>query len=168
MKAKSLFIGMLCLLCANIASADKKDEKVIYKWENNGLIYYSHIKPVGITNFTKLDSQGRKIIDFSQEFDEIVEIAVRPDMMKKEKEGEKKLSAADEAVKEVEDQLKEKERQKVYKKNCELARKNVAMINNGEVYKPDASGNMIRLSGDELVKRRAREEKNVNFYCSED
>lgn len=155
-----LFCGVVFAQGNNLA------QKVIYKWENDGLIYYSHIKPTAVQDFVKLDAEGRRVEDFTEEFDEIVEIAVvRPE---KGAESEAEAQTPSEAAqREVEEELAKKSAQEVKNKNCETARKNMSTLDGGEVYERDSQGNMIRLSAEQIDSKRKNVQRDVDYFCEE-
>ncbi len=164
MKGNRLSIALLGLLTAStMMAAEKIETKVIYKWTNNGLVYYSHIKPASVTNAIKLDAQGRKIEDFTDEFDEVVQITVRPKSVKKADKGKNKgavMSAKEKA------DLEKTKAEDIRKKNCETARKNMRTIEGGEVYERDSQGNMIRLSPEAIQGKRKNVQRDIDYFCS--
>lgn len=154
------------LICGSALAQQKLTEKVIYKWESDGLIYYSHIKPAEVRDFIKLDAEGRRIEDFTEDFDEIVEIAVmRPKAVTDE--GDEPATPAEAAQKEVEDQLAQQSAQEVKNKNCQTAQKNMSTLDGGEVYERDSQGNMLRLSAEQIASKRKNVQRDVDYFCSE-
>ncbi len=165
MKGNRLSIALLGLLTVGtLMAAEKIETKVIYKWTDNGLVYYSHIKPTSVTNAIKLDAQGRKIEDFTDEFDEVVQITVRPKSVKKD-DKENKDKGAVMSAKEKAD-LEKTKAEDIRKKNCETARKNMRTIEGGEVYERDSQGNMIRLSPEAIQGKRKNVQRDIDYFCS--
>lgn len=166
MQGNRLFVLVCSVLLLGSAFAQQKklDDKVIYKWEQDGLIYYSHIKPLKIKDFIKLDAQGRRVEDFTEDFDEIVEIAVvRPD--REVETTSENLTAAEAAQKEVEKELAEGKAQDIRDKNCQTARKNMSTLDGGEVYERDSSGNMIRLKTEQIDSKRKNVQRDIDYFC---
>lgn len=157
MKKSRLLVLLSCLVFSLSFAENSNSGKVIYKWEQNGLVYYSHIKPKGISNVTKLDPNGRKIEDYTEDFGEVVQIIVRP----KNQTSTKAVSTDEEK------QLAENREQEIQKENCDKARKNLETLNGGEVYERDSQGNMIRLSAEQIQNKRANVERDVEFFCAQ-
>lgn len=157
MKKSRLLVLLSCLVFSLSFAENSNSGKVIYKWERNGLVYYSHIKPKGISNVTKLDPNGRKIEDYTEDFGEVVQIIVRP----KNQTSTKAVSTDEEK------QLAENREQEIQKENCDKARKNLETLNGGEVYERDSQGNMIRLSAEQIQNKRANVERDVEFFCTQ-
>lgn len=157
MKKSRLLVLLSCLVFSLSSAENNNSGKVIYKWERNGLVYYSHIKPKGISNVTKLDPNGRKIEDYTEDFGEVVQIIVRP----KNQTSTKAVSTDEEK------QLAENREQEIQKENCDKARKNLETLNGGEVYERDSQGNMIRLSAEQIQNKRANVERDVEFFCTQ-
>lgn len=165
---------LLALACGVLffssAFAQEKQlaNKAIYKWERDGLIYYSHIKPTAVKDFIKLDAEGRRIEDFTEEFDEVVEIVVaRPDTVKKTTETDEVRTAAEEAQLEVEQRLADNQAEEARNKHCQTARKNMATLDSGEVYERDSQGNMIRLKSEQITSKRKNAQRDIDYFCSE-
>lgn len=143
-------------------------KKVIYKWNENGLINYSHIKPLHIKNPTKLDAEGRAIEEFTEEFDEIISISVRPNAVaKKEEKVTSSSTESTESVEEPSKDVKQKRQADQKRANCQIAKRNMETLQGGEVYEKDEAGNMIRLKPDELEAKRKNVEKDVDYFCAE-
>ncbi len=173
---KSHLLILLSSLVFTLGFADdsKKVEKVIYKWERGGLIHYSHIKPEGVSGVIKLDSNGRKIEDYTENFGEVVQIVVRPP--KKETKSEEEAQEASAAenqekqkkitiVKAKDKQKADSQEQKLRKENCQTARKNLETINTGEVYERDPKGNLVRMSDKQLETKRKDAQRDIDYFC---
>lgn len=161
MKGNRLSIVLSGVLMLTFAgAADNLESKVIYKWNENGLVYYSHIKPANVTDFVKLDSNGRKIEDFTEEFDEIVQITVRPQAVKDSSKDDGVVMSDEEKAK-----LEKTKAEDVRKKNCDTARRNMTTLESGEVYEKDSKGNMIRLSPDAVASKRKNVQRDVDYFC---
>lgn len=136
--------------------------KVVYKWSDKGVIYYSHIKPINITKFERLDKQGRIITDTDTEgFGELVEI-VRPNL-------DKPADAANptnEHDSEMSKALALQQQDELKKRNCATAKQNLNILNSGEVYEPDAQGNMTRLSAEQIEAKRVNVNRDVDYFCN--
>ncbi len=135
-------------------------KKPIYKWEQNGLIHYSHIKPEGIKNATKLDASGRKIEDYTEEFKELERTVIRPKKVDMTQMAE--LTTTNEVK-----LLEQKAAKQMKEKNCQITRKNLEALKQGEVYETDSEGNKIRLTEEQLNIRRKNVEQDFKQYCSE-
>ncbi len=135
-------------------------KKPIYKWEQNGLIHYSHIKPEGIKNATKLDANGREIEEYSKEFNEIEQIVIRPKNLTITKTTG---LATDDEIK----RLKQKANEKMKEQNCQTTHKNLEALNQDEVYETDSKGNKIRLTDEQLKIKRKNVERDFKYFCSE-
>ncbi|MPV86551.1 hypothetical protein [Ostreibacterium oceani] len=158
MKRNRLLVMIVAMALASTASAQNNvNQKVIYKWVQDGLVHYSHIKPLGIDGAEKLDAKGRKIQDFTEEFDEIVEIAVRPKAEKKEEEPQTKQ----------EEILQAEEERSAREKNCATANKNMQVIDGGEVYERDSSGNLIRLTPEQVDNKRKNVQRDIDYFCGD-
>lgn len=165
MKKYYLVIFMLIGVLFNPVNAESRvDSKVIYKWFEDGLVNYSHIKPLHVKKVTKLDADGRAIEDFTEEFDEIISISVRPSSHAKQ---EKKNTVAEKQDEQSEVNDKEKRRTEQREKNCEIAKRNMKMLEGGEVYEKDAKGNMIRLKPEDIVSKQKNVARDVDYFCSE-
>lgn len=161
MKKSRLLIALLGTVLLSQVSAQKLANKVIYKWEQNGLIYYSHVKPVNVSNFTKLDEQGRKIEDFTEDFGEVVQIIVRPPSAGGNADG----TTATEEMTDTEKQLAEDKAKDQKKENCEKAKKNLATLKTGEVYEKDNKGNLIRMSPEQIQTKLTETNKDIAYFC---
>lgn len=160
MKKNRLFILLSSLvLTLSFAQDNNGAGKAIYKWEAGGLVYYSHIKPDHVKNVTKLDSSGRKIEDYTEDFGEVVQIIVRP-------KNETSTTAGSTSI-DAEKQLAESREQDIRTENCNKARKNLETINGGEVYERDSKGNLIRLTEEQIQNKRKNVERDVDYFCSE-
>ncbi len=160
---KSYYFTILGCLFFTICTAEDNnpaDRKPIYKWEQNGLIHYSHIKPEGVKNAIKLDANGRKIEDYTEEFNEIEQTIIRPKKSNMAKMAT--LTTANEA-----NLLAEKAEAKMKEENCQITRNNLKALNQGEVYETDSEGNKIRLNDEQLKIKRKNIEKDFNYFCSE-
>ncbi len=160
MKKGRLFV-LLSSLLFTVGFAETKgdiDKKPIYKWEENGMINYSHIKPLNVKNFIKLDSSGREIEDYTEGFGTIEQVIVTPKKSNKMAE----LTLAGESQRQ-----EEKSEKAIKEKNCEVARKNLATVNTGEVWERDSQGNLVRLSKEQIQAKREKIERDVNYFCSE-
>ncbi len=167
MKGKQLLIGSLCLLCTAAFAQSHYKGKVIYKWKKNDLVYYSHIRPANVTDFVKLDSQGRKIEDLGDGFGQIVEIAVRPDIPENSPENDgQPQNDVEAAAKEIEDNISAQQEAAKRQKNCEISKKNMATLDSGEVYEPDAAGNMMRLTPEQMASKRANVQRDIDYFCA--
>ncbi len=153
---KSHFFVFLGTLIVTL-SFSQQDKKIIYKWEKNGLVHYSHIKPEGAKNIIKLDADGRKIENYSENFGEIVQIVVSP---KKHKQTLTDTSSnrADNTEEQADKQRRE---------YCQIARQNLQQINSGDLYERNAKGELIRLSNEQLKTKRIKAERDVTYYCTE-
>lgn len=158
-KSRLLILLSSMFFTLGLAQSSRISEKAIYKWEQGGLVYYSHIKPQGIDDFIKLDSSGRKVEDYTEDFGEVVQIIVRPN--EQEEGGEEKADATEET------KTAEHQEEEIKKKNCETARKNLAILDSGEVYERDSQGNMIRLTVEEMQNKRKNVERDVDYFCAE-
>lgn len=165
MKKNRLLVLLLSALLASWSFAEKKsmaNEKAIYKWEDNGLVYYSHIKPSHVKDFIKLDSRGMRIEEYTEDFGEVVEIVMRPENLDKAETAKEtnETSPEDDAIA----TLKEEE---IRKKNCETAKRNMKTLDSGEVYEQDEKGNMIRLSLEQIDAKRKNVTRDVDYFCGE-
>ncbi len=160
MKKGRLFILLSSLLftVSFAGSNGDMDKKPIYKWEQDGKINYSHIKPLDVKNFVKLDSSGREIEDYTEDFGTIEQVVVRPKKDNKIAE----LTLAGESKRQ-----EEKSEKETKQKNCEIARKNLATVDTGEVWERDSLGNLVRLSQEQVQAKREKIERDVNYFCSE-
>lgn len=170
MKKQYLFACVLAALTVNVAVAQKKGAqksstpKVIYKWTEDGLIHYSHVKPAKVKTFTKLDAKGREIEDFSKDFGEVQEIIVRPSKAQKASaDNSGKTSLESESNQRVAAEAAKNMKQK----NCETAQKNLNLLKGGEVYERDSQGNMIRLTKEQIDSKLTNVQKDVGYFCSE-
>ncbi len=166
MKKHHLLASAICLSSLNISLAEQAMVPVAYKWERSGLVHYTAYKPNDVSEkeVVKLDAQGRVIVDVKDGDFIQLEQAVRPEITKKEAE-EKADTGADVAAKEVSKELASKQLEKLRAKNCKVAKKNMQMIEGGEVYEPDDKGNMMKLSKEQLETNRKRVQKDINYYC---
>ncbi len=146
MKKSHLLILLSSLI---VTSSFAAGDKAIYRWEQGGLVHYSHIKPIHVENVTKLDSSGREIEDYTEDFGEIVQIVVRPPAKDKKQQVEKVAASAEEIQK-----AQEKSEKETRKKNCEIANTNLKTINTGEVYETNAKGEKVRLTPEQLEVQR--------------
>lgn len=168
-----LFFGMFCLFCVSSVSAQQGlSTQVIYKWESQGLVYYSHIKPADVVDFIKLDSQGRKIESFTDEFDEIVEIVTRPQSVQQRQNDEggeniDEMSGAKASAKKAEAELAKERDAEIRVRNCEIARKNMSKLDGGEVYEPDSAGNMMRLKPEQITAKRKNVQRDIDYFCAD-
>lgn len=170
MKGNRLLAITLLLATSHLAVAQDNalEGKVIYKWTGeDNLIHYSHIKPTAVSNFQKLDAQGREIVDFTEDFDEIIEITVRRPIIHEAEQFGDKASTQEKNNAEIAKKISEGEADSVKQKNCQTAKKNLAMLNAGEVYEKDSSGNMIRLKPEQIMQKRKNVERDVDYFCGE-
>ncbi len=169
MQKKSLLMAVLAAVVLSSAVAQHKplDQKVIYKWEREGLIYYSHIKPLDVRDFIKLDAEGRRVEDFTEDFDEIVEIVVARPKPVKANSGTEAKTPAKAAQEAVENELAEDKAEEIRNKNCETARNNMAKLEGGEVYQRDSEGNMIRLKPEQVESKRKNVQRDVDYFCND-
>lgn len=153
MKGKLILLALALTTSAAFAQSNSVADRVIYKWIDGGLVYYSHILPQGVEDYTKLDSRGIEIIDYSDEFNEVVEMAVRPKTLENstEQKEEPKTNAADD----------------VKKRNCEIAQNNMRLLDRGDVYDKDADGNVIALDKAQVETKRKNTQEDINYYCNQ-
>lgn len=154
MKGKLLLLA-LSFMVTSAFSQNTVTDRVIYKWIDGGLVYYSHILPKGVNDYVKLDSRGIEIKDYSQDFDEIEVIAVRPKTLENTTQEEKK----DEAKAEGPDDVK--------KRNCEIAQNNMRLLDRGEVYDKDSEGNLVALSGEQVTSKRKNTQQDIDYFCAQ-
>lgn len=168
MKKHYLFACVLAVLSVNVAVAQKKNtQKVIYKWTENGLIHYSHVKPAKVKDFIRLDTKGRKIEDFSKDFGEVQEIIVRPSKNQKVDTKDSKDDSKSNLEKDSEQQAAAIAAKEAKQRSCNTAKNNLKLLQGGEVYERDAKGNMIRLSKEQIESKLKSVNKDVGYYCSE-
>lgn len=151
------------LLSSPVNAEGNVDAKVIYKWFEDGLVNYSHIKPLHVKEVIKLDAEGRAIEDFTEEFDEVISISVRPNSQTKK---EKKPIASEKQDEQLDVSDEEKRRIEQRKNNCEIAKRNMKTLAGGEVYEKDAQGNMIRLKPEDIASKQKNVAKDVDYFCS--
>lgn len=144
------------------------DTNVIYRWTENGLVHYAKIPPndrpdclavrkTGMGDCVRLNKYGLEIRvrDDSGEFF-IIEPIQQPESPE----------VADSApVEQIEQRSLDTERQR--KKNCEQARENMRVLTEEQdAYRRDeTTGNLIRLSNEEIEARRQQTEKDIAYYC---
>lgn len=158
MKKYNFLVLFLGVLGWSISTAQETiQEKVIYKWNRDGLVHYSHIKPAAIDDFVKLDNTGRRIEEVSEDFGEIVEVVVRP-----------KKASMDEKTGEilVTEPQKETQGQTIRQQNCEASQGNLATLQRGEIYEKDEQGNMMPLSPEKIESKRKKFQKDIEYYCN--
>lgn len=155
-----MLLGCFLFTLSIAESKGSIGKKPIYKWEQNGLIHYSHIKPDGIKNTIKLDANGRKIEEYTKEFNEIEQPVIRPKNLSTIRTSE--LTTDNEAKR-----LEKKAEDKMKAQNCQTTRKNLEALNKGEVYDTDSEGNKIRLTDEQLKIKRKNIEKDFKVFCSE-
>lgn len=162
MKKHGLLVALATVVGLQVATAqDSLQEKVIYKWNQGGLIYYSHIKPAGLKNYIKLDNTGRRIEDISDDFGEIVEVVVRPNEAAMNDKPQNNGKATT-----VSEQLKKGRAEEQKQKNCETSKRNLATLDSGEVYEKDSSGSMVRLTAEQLASKRKNVQRDVDYFCN--
>lgn len=158
----SVYLLLLGAVLMNTAQAQNKIEtKVIYKWLENGLVHYSHIKPVHANDVTKLDAEGRTIEEFTESFDEIISISVRPSLPPKTS------SQTTEPVEKKAITAKAQRAIEQKKKNCATARRNLKTLKGGEVYEKDEAGNMIRLKPEDVASKLKHVSKDIQYFCTD-
>ncbi|MBS9777472.1 MAG: hypothetical protein KGV50_01795 [Gammaproteobacteria bacterium] len=151
---------LLCTLIINTTFASDHSMKVIYKWQSSdGLIHYTHIRPDNIEKYEKLDSSGRTVEDYTQDFGEVVEIVMKE--KKKDAVIESKLPSDEEL------QLEANRKAEVKKKNCLTAQNNLKTIGTGEVYERDTEGNMVRLDEQQIESKRKNVLADIEKFCSQ-
>lgn len=153
---RKLLLAMLAFTMTSAFSqgAGGVADRVIYKWIEGGLVYYSHILPTGVANYTKLDSRGIEIIDYSDEFNEVETMIVRPKTLE---------NTAVEADKKEEPKVETAE--DIKKRNCEIAQNNMRLLNNGDVYDKDSEGNLVPLSGEQVESKRKNVQADLDYFC---
>ncbi len=151
---RKLLVSLLILAAGTaIAQNTAETERVIYKWVDGGLVYYSHILPKGVSDYTKLNSRGMEIKDFSEEFETIETIAVRPKTLEKTEETEdqtKKDDNSPEAIK---------------AKNCDIAKANMRLLSSGDVYDKDDQGNLVTMNKEQIETKRKNTQEDIDYYC---
>ena len=153
MLKRTLFCLMLAGGCGIAATAQA--QQFIYKWtDEQGQLKYSELPPpTGVTYEMVRKPSGPS--------SGVVQPG--PDLAK---EQEKK--AAEEAAKqkEQEEQAK-KEREDVRTKNCEIAKKNVQVLQ-GEspVVKTDAKGNKAPLDAEQRAAELKKAQKDQDYFCN--
>lgn len=163
MKKYNLWILFFAVWGGSVSLAQEViQEKVIYKWTKDGLVHYSHIKPVTVDDFVKLDNTGRRIEDVSEEFGEIIEVVVRPKKASMDKtSGEEKTG---EIL--LSDPQMEGKAETIRQQNCEASKKNLATLQRGEIYEKDGQGNMVPLSPEQIESKRKIFQKDIEYYCN--
>lgn len=156
-KREYLFVLSIVLNFQLLFAEEHVDRKVIYKWKQQGLIHYSHIKPVNIQSFERLDAEGQKIEAVSADSGETVEMVVRPP----------KKSMSNQGASVITSQTSQKNKLSEQKqKNCEIAHKNHLFLQKGVVYEKDASGDMVRLTDEQLATKMRNTQKDIDYFCS--
>ncbi len=151
---RKLLVTLLVLAAGTAVAQNKAEtERVIYKWVDGGLVYYSHILPKGISDYTKLNSRGVEIKDYSEEFETIETIAVRPKTLEK--------------TEETEDQAKKDENspEAIKAKNCEIAKANMRLLSSGDVYDKDDKGNLVTMNKEQVESKRKNTQEDIDYYC---
>ncbi|MCC8986757.1 MAG: DUF4124 domain-containing protein [Candidatus Contendobacter sp.] len=153
MLKRTLFCMVLAGSCAMAATAYA--QQFIYKWtDDQGQLKYSELPPPpGVTYEMVRKPSGPS--------SGVVQSA--PDLTK---EQEKK--AAEEAAKQKEQQEQaQKEAEDVRAKNCEIAKKNVQVLQ-GEspVVKTDAKGNKAPLDAEQREAELKKAQKDQDYFCN--
>ncbi|MGY0400084.1 MAG: hypothetical protein ACWIPH_09205 [Ostreibacterium sp.] len=161
MKKYRLLVLALGTLVINIAfSQEELASKAIYKWELDGLVHYSYIRPINVKNFTKLDANGRELLDYTAGFGTVAEIVVRPAAPAVTASSTSSPLEAEEAK-----NLAENQQKFDGEKKCRLVQKNLELLTKGEVYEPDSKGNMVRLTKDKIESKLRNTQKDLDYFC---
>ncbi len=152
---RKLLLTLLVLAAGTAVAQDKAEtERVIYKWVDGGLVYYSHILPKGVSDYTKLNSRGMEIKDYTEEFETIETIAVRPKTLEKTDKKEDQQAKTDDNSPEA-----------IKAKNCEIAKANLRLLSSGDVYDKDDKGNLVTMNKEQVESKRKNTQEDIDYYC---
>ena len=128
-------------------------QQFIYKWtDEQGMIKYSEMAPpVGVKYETvQKSSVPAGAVDVSAQQSKEREALAREEAKRKEQ--------TEQTQKEAEDALA---------KNCEIARKNVQVLQgDSPVVKPDAKGNKVALDAEQRQAELQKAQKDQDYFCN--
>lgn len=147
------FLGFVSLVFAQ--SSDTQTSKVIYKWRENGIVYYSAFRPKGVKQLTILDAYGAKLANAqSVEQSATKELVLRPS---NEQTRVQPRQTEQQQVGALNNEAKQK--------NCQLARKNLTVLQDSEVYEYAESGELVRLRAEQITTRKKQAQKDIDYFC---
>ncbi len=150
---------LLCILlsgsCGLMTAAQA--QQFIYKWtDSQGQPKYSELPPPNGVSYETVRKPGT----------EAPSTVVTKDLAKEKEELARKLAEEDAKTKEQQEQA-QKEATDARAKNCEIARKNVDVLQ-GErpVVRPDDKGNKVTLDAAQREAELQKAKKDQEYYCN--
>lgn len=164
---KKLMIGLFSLVALSAITAQdggQGRQLVIYKWIQDGITNYGHILPEGVTDYVKLDAEGFLLEDLPSEDTEFNGL-LRPTQDAENVESAKKPEKEEEKKKDENVSEQDQALATLNKKNCEIAQANLKILQGKQAFDMKPDGVKI-IEGKELEARRAKEQKNIDYFCT--